>query len=191
MKKLFVISLLLLSDPLVAQQGDLHVYTWEQVNTADPDTIFAISFSKQKVSVLPKELAAFGNLKYLDLGKNKLTELPDFIGNFSKLEHLDLSKNELSVFPIEICRLSSLKTLILNRNTFDQIPDCIGFLKNLELIDLWDTPVMHFPPSLVNLKQLKRIDLQGVKYGPTFQKQFRESLSWVTIEFDTPCDCME
>jgi Leucine-rich repeat (LRR) protein len=117
--------------------------------------------------------------------------LPDFIGDFKKLEYLDISKNEFSVFPNEFCRLNNLKFLIANRNTFDKIPECIGFLTELEMIDLWDTPIKDFPVSITHLKKLKKIDLQGVKYGPTFQKQFKESLPWVTIEFDPPCDCME
>lgn len=192
MKKLFVISILLIfSEQLIGQTGELRILSWEQAKSANPDTVFAISFSKQKVSTLPEDLARFANLTHLDLGKNKLTELPEFVGGFSKLEYLDLSKNDLSVFPVEICRLSALKTLVINRNMFDQLPDCIGYLKELETLDLWDTPVMNFPASLTNLKKLKRIDLQGVKYGPTFQKQFKESLPWVTIEFDPPCDCME
>ena len=192
MKKLYVISILLLfSGPLFGQTADLPIYTWEEVKNADPDTVHAISFSKQKITSLPDELSKFVHLRHLDLGKNKLKDLPEYVGSFSGLEYLDLSKNELAVFPVEICRLYGLKTLIINRNTFDQIPDCIGYLKQLELLDLWDTPVMTFPPSLVNLRNLKKIDLQGVKYGPTFQKQFKESLPWVTIVFDPPCDCME
>jgi Leucine-rich repeat (LRR) protein len=192
MKKLFVVSLtLLLSNALFSQEPGLRIFSWEEAKGASPDTVYAISFSKQKLTTLPDDLARFANLKHLDLGKNKLDALPDFVGTFSKLDYLDLSKNELSVFPVEICRLSSLKVLVINRNTFDQIPECIGYLKDLEELDLWDTPVMNFPTSLTNLKNLKRIDLQGVKYGPTFQKQFRESLPWVKIEFDPPCDCME
>ena len=192
MKKLFVISIVLqISAALFGQGSILTVYSWEEVRNANPDTVLAISFNKLKIVSVPNELKKFKNLMHLDLGKNKLTELPEFIGDFSKLEHLDLSKNDLAIFPIEICKLSALKTLIVNRNTFDQLPDCISYLGQLEFIDLWDTPVMSFPPSLVNMKNLKRIDLQGVRYGPTFQMKFKESLPWVSIEFDPPCDCME
>jgi hypothetical protein len=192
MKKLFVIGiLLLLSEQLIGQTGELRILTWEEAKIADPDTVYAISFNKQKITAIPDDLAKFTQLQHLDLGKNKLEELPEFVGTFSKLKFLDLSKNELSVFPVEICRLNALKVLVVNRNTFDQLPECIGYLKDLEELDLWDTPVMYFPASLVNLKKLKNIDLQGVKYGPTFQKQFKESLPWVTIVFDPPCDCME
>jgi hypothetical protein len=50
---------------------------------------------------------------------------------------------------------------------------------------------MSFPNSIVNLKKLNEIDLQGVKYGPTFQSNFQKKIPWAKILFDPPCDCME
>ena len=107
------------------------------------------------------------------------------------MEKLDISKNEFAIFPIEICKLSNLKILIANRNDFDKIPECIEFCSKLEIIDLWDTPIANFPQSFSSLKNLKKLDIQGIKYGPTFQKEFQKKLSWVEIKFDPPCDCME
>lgn len=182
---------LFLSNVLQAQNSDIRIYLWSEVINANPDTIFGISFSKQKIAIVPEELQRFKNLQHLDLGKNKLNNLPDFMGDMTNLTYLDISKNEFSNFPIEICRLSNLKTLIANRNDFSNLPECIGFLEKLEKLDLWDTPIMDFPESLTKLTKLKTIDLQGVKYGPTFQKKFKESLPWVEILMDPPCDCME
>ena len=58
-------------------------------------------------------------------------------------------------------------------------------------IDLWDNPINEFPESLVELKKLKKVDLQGVMYGPTFQRMFKEKLPNVKVFFDPPCSCME
>ena len=192
MKYLFVLFLILLANnKLVSQIDSIRVYDWNEVSKADPDSILGLSFSKLKLTYLPTELANFKNLKILDLSKNKLTELPDFIGDFSQLELLDISKNALNIFPIEICKLSKIRILIANRNTFDKIPECIGYCLDLERIDLWDTPVMSFPNSIVDLKKLNEIDLQGVKYGPTFQSNFQKKIPRVKVLFDSPCDCME
>lgn len=192
MKKLFGLGLfLVISFTTLSQVDSLRVYQWEEVSSADPDTIYGISLSKRKLDTIPAELARFTSLKYLDLSKNRLTELPLFLGDLSALEVVDLSRNEFSVYPIELCRLTNLKKLILNRNSFDRIPECIGYCVDLEYLDLWNTPVMGFPNSMINLKKLKVIDLQGVKYGPTFQEDFKRKLYWVNIKFDPPCDCME
>jgi Leucine-rich repeat (LRR) protein len=104
---------------------------------------------------------------------------------------LDISKNEFENFPIEICKLSNLKILIANRNYFDKIPECIEFCSELEVVDLWNTPVSSFPEAFFSLKNLKKLDLQGVKYGPNFQKEFQKKLPGVNIKFDPPCDCMD
>ena len=192
MKKLFVILLLILSEfSCFAQSDSIVEYDWLELNSVNPDTIYSISFEKMKLAELPKDLSNFHNLRQLNLSKNKLVELPDFIGDFLFLEKLDISKNELQNFPVEICKLNNLKVLIANRNFFDKIPECIGYCTNLEVIDLWDTPIASFPKSFSNLKKLQILDLQGIKYGPTFQKEFRQSFSWVEIKFDPPCNCME
>lgn len=192
MRTLFVIFLLITNKNFCFSQVDsVKIYHWSELVNVDPDTIYGVSFSKMKLTELPARLEQYKKLRILDLEKNRLTQLPDFVGDLNNLEILNVSKNELSVFPVEICRLSSLKSLILNRNTFDQIPECIGYCAELEMIDLWDTPVMTFPGSLQQLKSLQVIDLQGVKYGPTFQKDFQKKLPGVKVKFDPPCDCME
>lgn len=184
--------MLIISSTVCFSQPDtLKVYHWSELDKANPDTIFGLSFAKMKLTELPSELVTFKNLKVLDLEKNKLKDLPAYIGDMSNLEVLNVAKNELNIFPVEICKLSALRKLILNRNTFDQIPECIGYCTKLELIDLWDTPVMTFPTSLQSLKHLQIIDLQGVKYGPSFQRDFQKKLPSVTVKFDPPCDCME
>lgn len=186
-----IIFLLCISSKAIAQIDQARVYTWEEAQFANPDTIFKISFSKSKSESLPSELSKFKSLTYLDLSKNKLNELPEFIGDFQKLEFLDISKNDFNIFPVEICRLSKLKILKANRNEFDRLPDCIVYCSELEEIDLWETPIMKFPDDLNKLEKLKKIDLQGIKYGPTFQKQFKERNPKILVLFDPPCDCME
>lgn len=192
MSKIFAICLLLLSSWVGYSQSDsVKIYTWAELINVDPDTIYGISFSKMKLTDVPNDLAKYRNLKILDLSKNKLTALPEFIGNLNFLEELNLSKNDFASFPVELCKLTNLKRLIANRNPFDNLPECIGYCTKLEYIDLWETPINSFPQSIVNLKSLKEIDLQGVRYGPTFQKEIKKKIPWVTIKFDPPCDCME
>ncbi len=184
------ILLLLFSNVLIAQ-NQVKTYTWEQAKLLGADTVYSITFEKTKLDSLPEDLMKFVNLKKLDLSKNDMSKLPSFISSLTKLEILNLGKNKFITFPAEICKLTSLKQLILNRNDIAYIPDCIDQLTQLEYLDIWDTPVATFPESIVALKNLKKIDARGVMHGPKYQTKWREKLSWVKIEFDSPCNCFE
>lgn len=166
-------------------------YDWEEVKNADPDTVFSISFAKQKLRELPVELSRFKNLRILNIEKNKLAALPDFISNFNQLQELNVGKNKLETFPIQLCRMSSIKILILNRNNFESIPACISVLKELTYLDLYDCPIRKIPDSLESLEVLKEIDLSGIRFSEDFQEYWKNKLPNVKLDFDAPCDCME
>jgi len=192
MKKKFALCLLLsLTNSFFCQSVHQNIYNWDVLVNCNPDTVYAISFSKNKLEALPNDLIRYKNLEYLDVSKNKLSSLPSFIGDFQNLKHLDISKNEFLVFPVEICRLGNLMYLIANRNTFTSLPDCIKYCSNLEYLDLWDTPVSEFPLGFDNLAKLKKLDLSGIRFGPTFQQTLKQRLPNTEILFDPPCDCME
>jgi Leucine-rich repeat (LRR) protein len=190
MKYLFV-SWLFVSLGTVVLGQDYPIYTLEQVRFAQADTVFGLDLSKQKLDELPEEICRFKALKYLNVSRNNLNELPGFLDSLTQLESLDAGKNKFTVFPTAVCRMHQLSTLVLNRNDFSSIPDCIRYAEKLVFIDLWDTPVYTFPDGLSQLSELRKIDLQGVKYGPTFQDQLKSKLPGVEILMDLPCDCME
>jgi hypothetical protein len=79
----------------------------------------------------------------------------------------------------------------LERNQLTQLPNCLKYCAELVEIDLWDNPINEFPESLAELKKLQKVDLQGVMYGPAFQRMFKEKLPNVKVLFDPPCSCME
>lgn len=179
---------LLLTSRLFAQ--DVHVYEWEQVRMADPDTVYGISFAKMKLTALPEELARFTHTEVLILHKNKLTKLPDYLSEFHRLRILDAGKNNMEFFPLVICRIPGIEELKLNSNGFDHIPECIERLQGLRYLDLYDTPIHVLPESFVNLKKLEKVDLTGVRFSPRFQDNWRGKMPFVQWEFDPPCDCM-
>ena len=191
MKKLFAsIFLLFLCNHFVAQ-STYKTYSWSVAKNLSPDTVYSISFEKEKIDSIPTELMNYINLKNLYLGKNKLTKLPASFSTLNKLEILNLEKTDLIEFPMVICELPELKQLIINRNNFTIIPYSIGKLTKLEFLDIWATPISTFPDIFLTMKNLKRIDARGVTHGPKFQKSWTEKLNWVTIEFEAPCTCFE
>jgi Leucine-rich repeat (LRR) protein len=191
MKLLAAIYFLLFTSNFSFSQTELKVYLWSDAKSMSIDSVFAISFEKEKIDSLPYELFNFVNLKKLDLSKQKIKNLPKEFVNLKNLEHLDLSKNKLVLFPTQLCHLPLLKELILNRNYFESIPECIENLILLEKLDLWATPVGSFPEQITKLTKLKLLDVRGVKYSPKFQEKWKSKLSWVKIEFDSPCDCFD
>jgi hypothetical protein len=187
-KKPFALILILWSS--ISYGQELTMYDWEEAQNAHPDTIFAISFEKDKLTELPSDLAKFTHLKQLKLAKNKLTELPDFVFTFDSLQELDLTRNKLSSFPVGLCRLSGLKRLLIGSNDIASLPDCIEYTSQLEYLDLYDNPIGHLPQSMMRLKNLKKIDFTGIRFNKDFQKQWTEQLPDTELVFDSPCDCM-
>lgn len=192
MKNWFVVFCIFLSFFSFSKEKDsLHFYTIDEARTVHSDSVFALDISKKKLTVLPKEIRNYRNLRHLRMGKNNLSELPDFITEFKHLIYIDLSKNKFSSFPTQLCKIKSLRFLILNQNSFTRISESIINLNELEYIDLWDTPLETFPDAFLSMKNLKKIDMRGVVYGPTYQNKWIRHLHWIKIEFDAPCDCME
>ena len=189
MKKLVVVILALLAFNNLISQSNFKTYTWEQAKNLNPDSVFSITFEKQKLKSIPTELFHFIYLKKLDLSKNRLEILPTELAKLSQLEILDIGKNNFTIFPDVICELKNLRVLSLNRNKINEIPNSIEKLNKLEKVDLWETPLVKFPDAFVAMKNLKYIDARGVSHGVKYQKYWTESLSWIKIEFDAPCNC--
>lgn len=189
MKHLLVILWLISSNLLIAQLDSVRFYTLDEVTNASPDTIFAISLRKSKLTEIPDELLRFKHLKYLDLEKNNIHNvLP--LGEFKELVYLNLSRNDLQYFPVSVCQMADIEELVLNRNSFQTVPPCINYCTKLRKIDFWETPVRSLPAEMQALKNLEVIDFTGVKINPTGQKKLKEQFPNVDLRLDAPCDCM-
>jgi len=192
MKKQFALILILWCSTNFAElfAQEVKIYLWEEVQAANPDTIFAISFEKSKLSELPEDLAKFKNVKELHVSKNKLSTLPSFIGTFDSLQILDLGKNKFSDFPVEICQFSELKQLMIGGNDIASLPDCMEYLFKLEYLDLYDNPIGFLPQSMMRLEKLQKIDFTGIRFSKDFQRKWTEQLPNTELVFDSACDCM-
>ena len=190
MKYIFALFSLVLTSSVLGQ-SDYKVYDWDEVAECDPDTIYAISFRKQKLDSIPFDLFEFHNLTFLNLEKNKLKELPSEFRNLSRLEFLDLGKNEFTVFPLLLCELQNLRVLKFHMNEVAYLPECIGSVSQLEELDLFKNPIRKLPEQLTELKDLKLLELRSIKFSPEFQEKWEEALPNTKIMFDPPCDCMK
>lgn len=191
MKLLFALISLLFLSPYFGQKSTEKIYKWEEVQFANPDTIYHLSLSKMKLIELPASLWRFKNLRKLYLDKNKLSVLPDSFDLFSNLELLSLDHNQFELFPMAITRLKSLKTLIYSNNRLTYLPDYISNAKNLEKMDFYNNEITDFGKGIYELEALKYLDISGTMYGTIFQKKLEEKLQNVKIVMDPPCKCLD
>ena len=120
-----------------------------------PEDVEKLVLSRQRIGVLPENIARLANLKELRLFKSNLHELPATIGGLDKLEELVLSDNKLKELPPEIGKLKNLKRLSLHHNQLTHLPKEIGNLENLEVLNLGFNKLDSIPQEIIQLKKLK------------------------------------
>jgi Leucine-rich repeat (LRR) protein len=188
---LVTIFLLSAINSVFSQKFDFKIYRWEEVQNADPDTIYGLTFYKEKRTELPAELSKFVNLRYINLNKNRIQFLPEFFDTLQKIEVFEAEKNNFAYFPAALTRLPQIQKINLHQNDIIVIPEAIQNCLLLEKIDLSDNAIESIPDAVFGLENLKFIDLSGVRFGPRYQKQLmnrRSDIKWI---LDPPCDCME
>ncbi|MFI5150678.1 MAG: leucine-rich repeat domain-containing protein [Bacteroidia bacterium] len=197
-RKNLLLLLLLFSGGLQAQTpalldslslDTLTAITDLKVAMQNPDQVIKLVLRKQKLKEVPKEIARFKNLQYLDLSKNSIKELPEFLGDLNSLQFFAASKNNIEGFPPELGKLKNLKSLNLNQNDIMLLPPQIGNLGNLEYLDLWSNNLDHFPEELKNLKKLKMMDLRVILITDGEQSRIQGLLPNTRIYFSANCNC--
>lgn len=191
MKSLVGLCFIWFSTFSYSQLDSTKIYEWELAKHLSPDSVFAISFKKMKLTSLPEDLKKYHQLTKLDVSFNKLTSLPSYLKDFKRLQVLDLSKNKFDSLPAVVYEITSLKKLTFSRNQIERIDEKIGQLTELRYLDFWDNPIGVFPEAFLDLKKLKVIHAEGIRYGPKFQAYWGEIIPNTKIYFDAPCDCKE
>ena len=148
-----------------------------------PDSVFHLDLSKQKLKYIPSELILFKKLQTLSLANNKITNL-DFIklpfnnlvkidvsGNkiavissqknsVTKLTYLNISYNQLAYLPEELNEITGIDTLICNGNKLFELPNWVmSNEKKIQYLNVAQNRLVSLPPVLNGNKDLKFIDL--------------------------------
>ncbi len=166
------------------------VYTSVSEALKNPEKVYRLDLSKQKLKTVPKSVFSLYNLQELILAKNKLQKIPPEIGNLSNLQKLDVSRNKIMEFPASIGNLTNLIELIANQNDIYALPPEVGNLINLEFLDLWSNEIDVFPVEIAKLKDtLKKLDLRVVLINEDKQKAIADLLPNTNIYFSKSCNC--
>ncbi|MEI6694913.1 MAG: leucine-rich repeat domain-containing protein [Bacteroidota bacterium] len=172
------------------QLDEQPVFTSISEALKNPEKVYRMDLSKQKLQTLPKAIFGLYNLQELNLAKNKLVEIPPEIGNLTNLQKLNVSKNKITTLPASIGLLTNLTELVANQNDIYKLPAEIGNLINLEKLDLWSTAMDVFPQEIAMLKNtLKTLDLRVVLINDDKQKAIVELLPNTNIYFSKSCNC--
>lgn len=188
---LFFLFALQAEAQLLSQAALDTIKTYRSLERAmrEPDQVYRLDLSKEKLKVLPEELRLFKNLNALDLSHNKLKELPEWIGEFEYMQEFRAAKNKLAAFPIGICRWKDLTRLDLSQNAITGLPACIGGLEKLSSLDLWSNDLAEFPEEIEGMTSLRFMDLRVIQMEQPEMDRIQELLPRAKIYFSQPCNC--
>ncbi len=166
------------------------IYTSLDDIREQPDSVYYIDLSKQKLKTIPEEIFLCKNLVYLDLKRNKIQSIPDNISGLTKLRVLNLSRNKITIVPEEIGACKELRTLILNQNPLESLCGSIGLLNNLAVLDLWGTEVDELPVEISKISEnLQFLDMRVIYMTREAQEKIQTMLPETTIYFSNSCNC--
>ncbi|XP_041094093.1 leucine-rich repeat and calponin homology domain-containing protein 4-like isoform X2 [Polyodon spathula] len=106
--------------------------------------------SNNKLSALPDDIEAMGNLRQLDVSCNEIQSLPPQIGSLESLRDLSVRRNNITVLPDELSELPLVR-LDFSCNRVTRIPVCYRHLRHLQAIVLDNNP-LQCPPAQICTK---------------------------------------
>ena len=120
--------------PLELSQEKIY-YSLEEA-MKEPEKVYKLSLTGQKIKSLPDDFYRLINLHTLDLSNTKLAAISDDISKLQYLQFLNLYNNRISFLPSNLQDLSQLHTLYLGRNKLVEIPAWVGGLGKLRILDI-------------------------------------------------------
>ena len=129
------------------------------------EEIEALDLSSNKISVIPDEIAKFGNsLKRLVLRDNQFQQLGSNLRYLMEIVQIDVSHNQISEFDAFLFpNISKLSELIASSNQITQIPANLFSCQMLSRLDLSHNRLSKLPemdeiPPLLHLQVLQLSD---------------------------------
>jgi leucine-rich repeat protein SHOC2 len=164
-------------------------YTSLESALKNPEQVYRLKLSKQKLQEFPMEILKLKNLNVLDLGKNRIKVVPAGIKELKYLQDVSMPKNKMVNFPLALCELVHLKRLNLSVNQIESLPKQIGQLTELTVLDLWSNNIGTYPTEMNQLTSLKEMDLRVINLNYKEQKRISGLLPNTKIHFSPGCNC--
>lgn len=155
----------------------------------NPDSVYRLDLSHQKLKEVPEEVRRFKNLNALDLGRNKLKDLPGWMNELQYMQEFSAGRNKFTKIPNGVCQWKHLKRLDMHQNRIEGLPACLGGLKELYSLDLWSNDLGDFPDAISGMKALRFMDLRVIQFSQREMDRITTLLPSVKIFFSQPCNC--
>lgn len=126
----------------------------------NPELVYHLDLSKQKLKQVPEDILLFSNLESLSLRKNKLKEIKLDLSSLTQIKTLNLSKNKLNNIPKWVYQLPKLEELNLSQNPINKIDPEINQLTLLLIFDCWDCELKELPLEMKELQKLIEVDIR-------------------------------
>lgn len=162
MKLLFGLLLVVVSSFSFSQQmGCEHCYSLEQA-LVQPAKVKSLLLSNQAIKEIPKDIAQFGNLTYLDLSFNNIQHFPDSAFIHKNLKKININRNpaipEKELFQY-LSNFPNLEEINLNYCGIYELPASLGELKMLKRLNLRGNSINSLPIELNELFELAELDI--------------------------------
>lgn len=155
----------------------------------NPDSVYRLDLSKQKLSEIPAGVFELKNLIQLKANKNRITEIPAEIEKLRLLQEISFNNNKIRRIPPQIGKLKNLRYIHMNRNLIEEVPDEIGQLFNLEELHLWDNEIGVISDDIRFCSSLRMLELRGILFSSEQQKHVIELLPYTKVFFSPSCNC--
>lgn len=142
--------------------------------------------TRNKIKVVPDDIARLKNLSRLNLADNQVSKLTERICDLKSLQYLDLSNNSLTDFSPKVANMASLKYLKLENNPFDMIPPeiiarGIESIRNF-FIELEETDFLYEAKLLiVGQGRVGKTCISNALVDPGFKLSNEESTEGINI----------
>lgn len=168
MKKSFVLMLLamgvalgLAAQPVTANEHPIlntiqldHQRMYDNLDSAlaDPDNVYKLTLTDQKLKTLPEGFGTLKNLQVLNITNCKLKVLPAEIRECKNLQVVSLYNNKLRALPAEMRELKQLEVLYLGNNRLLEIPNWFGTMTKLRRLDISRNAIT--PADVANARRM-------------------------------------
>jgi Leucine-rich repeat (LRR) protein len=123
-----------------------------------------LNLYRNKLKILPREIAYLTGLQVVILANNQLRTLPEELGALRHLRMLDAGHNLIGSLPRSFAKLTNLTDyLYLHDNRLQALCDSVfdNFI-HLRYLNLSDNPLRGLPTSLSALVKLEELRLESI-----------------------------
>ena len=191
-RKIIIIVILAISNVVTCQTTSDKNKEFKSIEEAliNPEKVYRLNLSNQKVLLTDIEWSKFVNLEYLNLENDHLKEIPKGVTNLKTLKVINLNGNDFNNLPVEFSNLTNLEELYLNDEKNINLPKTLGVLSKLpklKSLHLEDNNLKRLPSKILELKNLENLYLNHNKFKDVPKIKTLEHLKFLDL-YDNDLD---